>query len=109
MKKRIDNENEICLFNQFTAKAVVYKSFLGSDIEFEIDNQDISTLTKVDDILTQEYGAPDFIAKGTLKVWKQKDCYIVHGMDEKHYQVDAHIIKVCFKKPYYFLSSWVYC
>ena len=53
MKKRIDNETEICLFNEFTAKAVVYKSFLGTEIEFAIDNQDISTLAKVDDILTK--------------------------------------------------------
>ena len=28
MKQRIDNAQEICLFNEFTAKAVVYKSFL---------------------------------------------------------------------------------
>ena len=106
MKKRIDSENEICLFNEFTAKAVIYKSFLGLEIEFEIDDQDISIRTKIDDILTQEYGTPDFIAKGTLKVWKEKDYYIVHGMDEKHYQVDVHIIKVCFKKPYCFMLDY---
>ena len=34
MKTRIDNENEICLFNEFTDKAVVYKSFWGAEIEF---------------------------------------------------------------------------
>ena len=106
MKKRIDNETEICLFNEFTAKAAVYKSFLGTEIEFAIDNQDISTLAKVDDILTQEYGTPDYIAEGALKVWKEKDCYIVHGMTEKHYQVDVHIIKVCFKKPYCFMLDY---
>ena len=54
MKQRIDNKKEICLFNEFTAKAVVYKSFFGTEIEFEIDNQDVSILAKVDDILTQE-------------------------------------------------------
>ena len=72
MKKRIDNETEICLFNEFAAKAVVYKSFWGTEIEFAIDNQDISTLAKVDDILTQEYGTPDYIAEGALRVWKEK-------------------------------------
>ena len=106
MKARIDNENEICLFNEFTAKAVVYKSFWGAEIEFEIDNQDISTLTKVDDILIQKYGTPNYIAEGALRVWKEKDCYIVHGMTEKHYKVDVHIIKVCFKKPYCFMLDY---
>ena len=106
MKQRIDNETEMCLFNEFAAKAVVYKSFLGTEIEFAIDNQDISTLAKVDDILTQEYGTPDYIAEGALRVWKEKDCYIVHGMTEKHYQVDVHIIKVCFKKPYRFMLDY---
>ena len=106
MKKRIDNETEICLFNEFAAKAVVYKSFWGTEIEFAIDNQDISTLAKVDDILTQECGTPDYIAEGALRVWKEKDCYIVHGMTEKHYQVDVHIIKVCFKKPYCFMLEY---
>ncbi len=106
MKKRIDNETEICLFNEFAAKAVVYKSFLGTEIEFAIDNQDISTLAKVDDILTQEYGTPDYIAEGALRVWKEKDCYIVHGMTEKHYQVVVHVIKVCFKKPYCFMLDY---
>ena len=106
MKQRFDNEKEICLFNEFTAKAVVYKSFLGTEIEFEIDNQDISTLTNVDDILTQEYGTPNYIAEGVLRVWKEKDCYIVHGIVEKHYQVDVHIIKVCFKNPYCFMLDY---
>lgn len=106
MKQRIDNEKAICLFNEFTAKAVLYKSFLGTEIEFEIDNQDVSTLTNVDDILTQEYGTPNYIAEGALKVWKEKDCYIVHGITEKHYQVDVHIIKVCFKKPYCFMLEY---
>ena len=41
-----------------------------------------------------------------MKVWKEKDCYIVHGMDEKHYQVDVHIIKVCFRKPYCFMLEY---
>lgn len=106
MKKRIDNETEIYLFNEFAAKAVVYKSFWGTEIEFAIDNQDISTLAKVDDILTQEYGTPDYIAESELRVWKEKDCYIVHGMTEKHYKVDVHIIKVCFKKPYCFMLDY---
>lgn len=106
MKQRIDNKKEICLFNEFTAKAVVYKSFFGTEIEFAIDNQDISTLAKIDDILTQEYGTPDYIAESALRVWKEKDCYIVHGMTEKHYKVDVHIIKVCFKKPYCFMLDY---
>ncbi len=106
MKKRIDNEKEICLFNEFTAKAVVYKSFWGAEIEFEIDGQDSSTYTRIDDILTQKYGTPDYIAKGALRVWKEKDCYIVHGMDEKHYQDVVHIIRVCFKKPYWFMLDY---
>ena len=106
MKKRIDNEKEICLFNQFTAKAMVYRSFGRTEIEFEIDDQDISTLTKIDNILTQEYGTPNYIAEDALRVWKEKDCYIVHGMTEKYYKVDVHIIKVCFKKPYCFMFDY---
>ncbi len=106
MKSRIDIKKEICLFNKFAAKAEVNRNCWGAEIEFEIENQDVSALTKIDDILTQEYGTPDYIAEGALKVWKEKDCYIVHGMDEKHYQVDVHIIKICFKKPYRFMLDY---
>ncbi|MBE5730665.1 MAG: hypothetical protein E7350_01770 [Clostridiales bacterium] len=106
MKSIIDNKKEIYLFNNFLSKAVVYRTLLGAEIEFEIDNQDKSTLTKIDEILFQEYGKPDYIAKGTLKVWRVKGCYIVHGMIEKHYQVHTHIIKVCFKKPFCFMVNY---
>ena len=106
MRSRINSEAAICLFGEFTARVLIYRSFLGAEIEFEIDNQDISTLTKVDEILTQEYGTPDYIAEGALRVWKEKDCYIVHGMVEKYYQADVHIIKVCFKKPYCFMLDY---
>ena len=109
MKSRIENEENIRLFGEFDAKATVCKFwglFGGVEIDFEIDNQDASTLSKIDDILTQEYGKPDYIVKGSLKVWKQKDCYIIHGMDEKQYQVDVHILQVCFKKPYYFMLDY---
>jgi hypothetical protein len=110
MKARIDYNEKICLFGDFSANASVYKFwglFGGVGIDFEIDDQSASALSKIDDILTQEYGTPDYIAKGALKVWKEKDCYIVHGMDEKHYQVNVHIIKVCFKKPYCFMLDYV--
>lgn len=106
MRSRIDNGNTIVLFDDFSAKMFVRKTFLGAEIEFEIDNQDVSALKRIDVILIREYGNPSHIAHGCLKVWKQKGFYIVHGRDEKHYNVDVHIIKICFKKPYWFLLDY---
>ena len=106
MQSRIKNCSSVSLFGEFSAKVLVYKSFLGAEIEFEIDRWDASALSGIDDILTGEYGEPDYIAKGEMKVWKEKDFYIVHGMDEMHYQVDAHIIKICFSRPYFFMLEY---
>ncbi len=106
MKSRIKNCSSISLFKEFSAKVWVHKSFLGAEIEFEIDKWDVSALSKIDDILTGEYGEPDYIAKGEMKVWKEKDFYIVHGIDEKHYQVDVHIVKICFSRPYSFMLDY---
>ena len=106
MKSRIDSDSSVCLFGEFAAKVSVYKSFLGAETEFEIECPDASALSRIDDILTGEYGEPDYIAKGEMKVWKEKDFYIVHGMDEKHYQVDVHIVKVCFSRPYLFMLDY---
>ena len=106
MKSRIENNLSVCLFGEFAAKILVYKSIFGAEIEFEIDSRDALTLSKIDDILSKEYGNPDYIVKGGLKVWKEKDFYIVHGMDEKHYQVDVHIVKICFSRPYFFMLDY---
>ena len=106
MKSRINNCSCVSLFGEFSAKVLIYKSFLGAEIEFEIDKWDASTLSRIDDILTGEYGEPAYIAKGEMKVWKGKDFYIVHGMDEKHYQVDVHIVKICFHRPYFFMVDY---
>ncbi len=106
MKSRIENGLGVCLFGEFAAKASVYKSFLGAEIEFEIESLDASVLSRIDDILAGEYGEPDYIAKGEQKVWKEKDFYIVHGMDEKYYQVDVHIVKICFGRPYFFMLDY---
>lgn len=106
MKSRIDSDSSVCLFGEFAAKASVYKSLLGAEIEFEIESPDASSLSRIDDILTKEYGDPDYIAKGEQKIWKEKDFYIVHGMDEKYYQVDVHIVKICFGRPYFFMLDY---
>ena len=106
MKSRVEDGSSLCLFGEFSAKVLIYKSFLGAEIEFEIDRWDASTLSRIDDILTGEYGEPAYIAKGEMKVWKGKDFYIVHGMDEKHYQVDVHIVKICFSRPYLFMLDY---
>ena len=106
MKSRIDSDSSVCLFGEFAAKVSVYKSYLGAETEFDIESPDASAFSRIDDILTGEYGEPDYIAKGEMKVWKEKDFYIVHGMDEKHYQVDVHIVKVCFSRPYLFMLDY---
>ena len=106
MQARIDSKEQICLFGEFSAKAITYKIMGRAEIAFEIDKQDDSTLARIDDILLQEYGKPDYIAKHALKVWKEKDCYIIHGMVDKHYNVGAHILKVCFRKPYCFMCKY---
>ena len=106
MKSRIKNCSCVSLFGEFSAKVLIYKSFLGAEIEFEIDKWDASTLSRIDDILIGKYGEPDYIAKGEMKIWKEKDFYIVHGMDDKHYQVDVHIVKICFIKPYFFMLDY---
>jgi hypothetical protein len=109
MKSRIDSDSSVCLFGEFAAKVSVYKSYLGAETEFEIESLDASALSRIDDILTGEYGEPDYIAKGEMKVWKEKDFYIVHGMDEKRYQVDIHIVKICFCRPYFFMLDYEKC
>ena len=106
MKSRIKNCSCVSLFGEFSAKVLIYESCLGAEIEFEIDTWDTSALSRIDDILTGEYGEPAYIAKGEMKVWKGKDFYIVHGMDEKHYQVDVHIVKICFSRPYLFMLDY---
>jgi hypothetical protein len=105
MKSRIDSDSSVCLFGEFAAKVSVYKSYLGAETEFEIESLDASALSRIDDILTGEYGEPDYIAKGEMKVWKEKDFYIVHGMDEKRYQVDIHIVKYASAGP--ISSCWI--
>ena len=91
MKSRIDNENEICLFNEFTATAVVYKSFWGAEIEFEIDNQDISTLTKVDDILIQKY--PNVDIGGIVEIMLDAICSNREYLDINQDKVHKEVVK----------------
>ena len=107
MKSRVEDGSSLCLFGEFAAKVLIYRNFLwGAEIEFEIDSYDASALSRIDDILTGEYGEPAYIAKGEMKVWEEKDFYIVHGMDEMHYQVDVHIVKICFHRPYFFMLGY---
>ena len=112
MKSRINNEKRIYLFEKFPAKPTVCKTYGllgGVEIEFEIDRPSISIhsdLSEIESILMEKYGDPDYITRGTMKVWQEKDYYILHGMDEKNYQVDVHIIKLCFKKPPFFMLSY---
>ena len=40
MKSRIDSDSSVCLFGEFAAKVLIYKSFFGAEIEFEIDKWD---------------------------------------------------------------------
>ena len=107
MKSRVEDGSSLCLFGEFAAKVLIYRNFLwGAEIEFEIDSYDASALSRIDDILTGQYGEPDYIARGEMKIWREKDFYIVHGMDEKHYQVDVHIVKICFHRPYFFMLDY---
>ena len=109
MKAKLDNNTKLRLFGEFTARATVCKSFGlfgGVEIAFEIDNQDISTITKLYDILTQKYGKPNYIATGPLKVWEENDYYIVHGLEGRYYNEDVHVIKICFQKPYWCMLDY---
>ena len=74
MKSRVEDGSSLCLFGEFAAKVLIYRNLLwGAEIEFEIDSYDASALSRIDDILTGEYGEPAYIAKGEMKVWKGKD------------------------------------
>ena len=106
MKSRIDSNAKVRLFGEFIANVEVYKNFVGAEIEFIIEDKDFLAVKRIDDILNKGYGTPNYIANGSLRVWKEKDCYIVHGIDEKYYQIDVHVIKVCFKKPYFFMLEY---
>lgn len=106
MKSRIDSNAKVRLFGEFVANVEVYKNFVGAEIEFIIEDKDFLAVKRIDDILNKEYGTPNYIANGSLRVWKEKDCYIVHGIDEKYYQIDVHVIKVCFKKPHFFMLEY---
>ena len=106
MRSRMNNLSTVFLFKEFEAKPFVYKCFFGTEIEFEIQNQEVAVIDKIDELLSTEYGNPDFVAPGVKKVWKQKDCYIVHGIGEEYYQRRVHIIKICFKKPASFMLKY---
>ena len=106
MKSRIDDKDNVCLFGKFTAKPRLIKRFLGANIEFKFDSQQHEFVEEIYSVLLEQYGLPDYIANGSMKVWKIGDCYVSHGIYEEYYQNCVHILTVTFQKPYVFMRDY---
>ena len=102
MKSKIDDKDNVCLFGKFTAKPRLIKRLLGANIEFKFDSQQHEFVDEVYKILQGKYGLPDYIANGSMKVWKIGDCYVSHGIYEEYYQNCVHIFDCCCFSGYYF-------
>lgn len=106
-KKAINTTEKVILFGQFEADIKIKKHFLQPcSIEFRFANKQYGYEPLIDTHLRKIYGNPRYVTVDNLRVWKQKDFYILHGQRPEGYDWCVHVVEIFFKRPCIFLHNY---